>query len=106
MKFNIDNPEYFKKIIKQYKNKIYKIINLDKSITYYRNIEAHINSLYDYPGTDQYKLYVLKFEPNKDNDKQYTSGFIISEEKKEIIFFYANYCLDSQRNIYGDLLLK
>ncbi len=103
LKFNVDNTEYFKKIIKQNKNKIYKSINLGKSIDYYRDIESHINSLYNYPGTDQYKLYVLNFEPNKDNDKHYTSGFIISEKKKEIIFFYANYCLDLERNINGNL---
>ena len=93
LRFNTDR-EYIEKIKRENKTKIYKKVDFKEAEKYYRRINAH----FELEDKEKYTLYVLK---NENNDYAYTSGIIISEEKEDIIFFYANYCLDNTRTVQG-----
>lgn len=94
LKFNINDKNYFDQIIKNNKNKIYKKLEYNKVYKHYSDLEASIN-IEENPNTT---LYILK---NQNNDLSYTSGFIISKTDNLIVFFYANYCLDTSKDVYG-----
>ena len=94
LKFNINDKNYFDQIIKNNKNKIYKKLEYNKVYKHYRDLEIGIN-IEENPNTT---LYILK---NQNNDLSYTSGFIISKADNLIVFFYANYCLDTSKDVYG-----
>lgn len=85
VKFNIDD-KYLNEIIKQNNKNINEKINMADINQYYRYIDLRLKL----EDEEKYDAYILK---NENNDDTYTSGFIISKEKHEIIFFYANYNL-------------
>ena len=98
LKFNINDKNYFDQIIKNNKTKIYKKLGYNKVYKHYRDLEVSIKYIEENPNTT---LYILK---NQNNDLSYTSGFIISKTDNLIVFFYANYCLDTSKTVYGEPL--
>jgi len=85
VKFNIDD-KYLNEIIKQNQKNINEKINMADINQYYRYIDLRLKL----EDEEKYDAYILK---NENSDDTYTSGFVISKEKHEIIFFYANYNL-------------
>ncbi len=88
LKFNTDD-KYLDNVIKQNKDKMYKQLPLIKISEHYKDFDL----IGDIPITNKnkYTAYILK---NENNDSFYTSGFLISKERNEIIYFYANYNLE------------
>ena len=80
------DKEYISNLLKTQEHNILKKINFSEISMYYRYLEVS----FDINTPDTYTAYILK---NENNDDNYTSGMVISEEKNNIIFFYANFNL-------------
>ena len=80
------DKEYISNLLKTKEHNILKKINFSEISMYYRYLEVS----FDINTPDTYTAYILK---NGNNDDNYTSGMVISEEKNNIIFFYANFNL-------------
>ena len=82
------DKKYINNLLKKYENKIVDKINFAEISNYYRYIHMEIDKYTENPKL--YNVYILK---NENNDNDYTSGFVISEEEQKVVFFYANYNL-------------
>ncbi len=92
LKFNIDK-EYLNNVIKQNEDEIYRKLPLIKISEYYKDFDL----IGDIPVTNKnnYTAYILK---NENNDYNYTSGFIVSKDLQEIIYFYSDFNLEDLEN--------
>ena len=79
---------YIKKLLNSQKDKIIKKINFSEIEKHYNHLHHNLEIENNVKNT--YTVYILK---NENNDEEYTSGFVISEELQQVIFFYANYNL-------------
>lgn len=84
LKFLADK-KYIEDTIEKNKKDVYKKFKLSEIGDYYNFIDNNFNI----KDKNSAIVYILK---NKNNDKDYTSGIIITK-LNEIIFFYANYNL-------------
>lgn len=82
LKFNIDK-EYIDNFLNNNKNNILRKINFSEIGKYYGFINYYIKL----DNKKDYDVYILK---KYHFCKDYTSGFIISKSKDEIIYFYAD----------------
>ena len=82
------DKEYIKKLLKSQKSNITKKINLSELENHYKHLHHNLDIENNFKNT--YTVYILK---NENNDEEYTSGFVISEELQQVIFFYSNYNL-------------
>ena len=82
------DKKYINNLLKKYKGKIADKINFAEIDNFYRDISREFD-IYD-KDEKTFIVYILK---NENSDEDYTSGFVISEELQQVIFFYANYNL-------------
>ena len=93
LKFRIDISYINNYIVKNSPN-VYQRISKDEIGKYYANLDV----VFGLDNSWAYDFYILRNEPNDDN---YTSGFVVSPEGEEIVFFYATKNLEKKQTLYS-----